>query len=218
MNNIRTELTTDLMIDFETFGVNGASCPIVNLSVKAFDWSRFCDKPYSFKELVDSTSTFKLDVREQVKDHGRIVEKGTLDFWQNQEASVRKQVLPLKDDLKLAEFCNKFGELLIDTGKIGFWWSRNNAFDPPILRNAFYKAGDPTLLERYLKYYRVRDTITYIDAKFNFEEDTGFIPVSDEVYWGKTFKKHDSAHDVAADIMRLQTIARAEKDLGMVSK
>jgi hypothetical protein len=42
--------------------------------------------------------------------------------------------------------------------------------------------------------------------------------VSDEQYWNKTFIKHDSRFDIAADILRLQAISRAENDLEMINR
>jgi len=44
------------------------------------------------------------------------------------------------------------------------------------------------------------------------------VPVSDVDYWNSAFVAHDSTHDVAADVLRLQAIHRAENDLEMVEK
>jgi hypothetical protein len=74
------------------------------------------------------------------------------------------------------------------------------------------------LLNEYLRWWRVRDTRTWIDAKFNFSQKNGFIPVADTDYWAKYFVAHDSTHDVAADILRLQAIHRAEHDLEQVNR
>ena len=58
---------------------------------------------------------------------------------------------------------------------------------------------------------------TYIDAKFNFETQNGFCPVSDTSTWDRNFKKHDSSWDVLADVLRLQAIVRAENDLEQIN-
>ena len=68
----------------------------------------------------------------------------------------------------------------------------------------------------YLKYWSVRDTRTFIDAKFDFPKLNAFVPVSDTAKWEYNFKAHDSKHDVAADILRLQAITRAENDLEQI--
>lgn len=203
----------DLIIDFETFGQNQVTCPIINCSAYTFDWGRFGEKPYSFEELVENTITFKVDVKDQIKNHDKVVEMETVNFWESQEPSVRKQVLPAKNDLPLEKFCNYFLKYLTKQPKIEYWWSRNNGYDPIILWSAFRSAGNKMLLDQYIPFWKLRDTKTHIDAKFDFDQDNSFVPVQDTTYWEKTFKKHDSSHDVAADIMRLQTIYRAENDL-----
>lgn len=74
------------------------------------------------------------------------------------------------------------------------------------------------MLNQYLRFYKVRDVRTYIDAKFNFTTKSGFVPLADEKYWGETFVAHDSSHDVAADVLRLQAIFRAENDLEQTTR
>jgi hypothetical protein len=44
----------------------------------------------------------------------------------------------------------------------------------------------------------------------------GFVPVSNIKKWEYNFNAHDSKHDIAADILRLQTIVRAEADLEQI--
>ena len=67
-------------------------------------------------------------------------------------------------------------------------------------------------------FWRVRDTRTFIDAKFNFSTKNGFVPVADTEYWEAAFEEHNSIHDISADIMRLQAIHRAENGLEQVEK
>ena len=68
-------------------------------------------------------------------------------------------------------------------------------------------------LNQYLPYYNVRDIRTYIDAKFDFKGKNNIVPLADEEYWNEAFVAHNSSHDVAADILRLQTIYRLENGL-----
>ena len=72
-------------------------------------------------------------------------------------------------------------------------------------------------MEEYLKYWAVRDTRTYIDAKFDFKQKNGFIPFADEQRWEQMFKAHDSSWDILADVLRMQAIRRAEEDLEQVT-
>jgi len=64
----------------------------------------------------------------------------------------------------------------------------------------------------------VRDTSTWIDAKLDWPKANSFVPIHDEKYWDKTFKKHDSIQDIAADILRLQAIERMENDMEMLDR
>jgi hypothetical protein len=63
----------------------------------------------------------------------------------------------------------------------------------------------------YLPHWSLRDTRTWIDAKLDFPRKNGFCPIEDEKIWEQTFKAHDSAWDILADVLRLQAIDRAEK-------
>jgi hypothetical protein len=78
-----------------------------------------------------------------------------------------------------------------------------------ILTRLFAAEGRKTHMEEYLKYYLVRDTRTWIDAKLNFPKKNGF--VIDE--WEENFKAHDSAWDILIDVLRLQLLHRTEFDL-----
>lgn len=204
-----------LIIDFETMGKKATKCAVVDCSVILFEWERFSSDPYSISNIKDA-KRFKLSVADQVKNYGWEIEKSTLQFWEEQEPEVRARVAPKKDDLTVKQFVKEFHEFLIESPKIDYWWSRSNTFDPIILTRIF-EAEDKLLhMEEYLKYWRVRDTRTHIDAKLNFPKENGFVPMQDADLWNKVFKKHDSSWDVLADLLRLQQIYRAENDLELI--
>jgi hypothetical protein len=81
-----------------------------------------------------------------------------------------------------------------------------------LIERVMNELGQHHLMNEYLKWWRVRDIRTWIDAKLNFPKRNGFIPVADIEYWENTFIGHDSTHDVSADVMRLQTLHRVEND------
>jgi hypothetical protein len=209
---------SDLIIDFETFGVLESTCPIINCSAYVFDWEKFKVSPYTFEYLVSNVTTFKLCVKDQVKNHGYVIENDAVNFWEQQLPETRKQALPKKDDLTLSKFCSEFTKFLMESNKFDYWWSRNNAFDPVILKTAYRKMNSINVMNQYLKFWRVRDAPTYIDAKFDFSENPSFIPIEDEDYWNDNFKIHNSAHDIAADILRMQAIYRAENNLELTKR
>lgn len=206
----------ELIIDFETLGKNAKNCAVIDCSVMIFSREKFTSNdPYTLKDI-SKTKRFKLSVEDQVSNYKCVVEKDTLEFWQKQSPEVKSKILPKPGDLTVAAFAEQFQEYLIDFPNISYWWSRSNTFDPIILWRLFEYQGKTVALDEYLKYWRVRDTRTFIDAKLNFPKVNGFIPIKNEETWNTTFKQHDSSWDVLADVLRFQTIARAEEDLELL--
>jgi len=203
----------DLIFDFETLGSEPTDCVVIDCSAMVFDWDRMLsDNPYTLNDI-KLTKKFKLSVSDQVKNYNYRIEDEVLEFWQKQDKEVRNQIKPRSDDLTVEEFVKQFHDFIIDSG-VKHWWSRSNTFDPVILTRLFDSQGKKQHLYEYLKFYLVRDTRTYIDAKFNFQNTkNGFCPVEDDAGWEKAFKAHDSSFDILADVMRLQAIVRAENDL-----
>jgi hypothetical protein len=208
-------MSNHLIIDFETMGKNAAKCAVIDCSVMVFKWDRFETNPYNLSSIRE-TKRFKLSVADQVKNYDWEIDKSTLQFWEEQEAEVRANIAPKKSDLTVKEFTKQFHEFLIECPKIDYWWSRSNTFDPIILARLFEAENKLLHLEEYLKYWRVRDTRTHIDAKLNFPKENGFIPIQDAGEWKKAFKKHDSSWDILADVLRFQQIFRAENDLELI--
>ena len=207
----------DFILDFETIGQNETKSVVVDCSYCMFDRERFLLKPYSFEELVSTMQYAKFDIESQVKNYGYQLYKEDLKFWSKLPVHARKPLTPTKEDLSLVDFRKSVIEYLTNK-KIDYWWSRGNNFDPVVLARIFRDTGNSFDLNQYLPYWRVRDIRTFIDAKFNFNTINGFVPVADKQYWGITFQEHNSVHDVAADILRMQAILRAEADLDMVEK
>ena len=208
----------DFIIDFESIGQDSTKCPAVDAAWATFYWDRFIDEPYSFEELTKQVKTVKFSVKDQIDRFGRSFTKDDLKWWDQQSPEAKSKLKPSKDDLTYEEFSATLFEYLRDQGKIEYWWSRGNSFDPVIIDQIMRSLKQNMLLNEYLRWWRVRDTRTWIDAKFNFSQKNGFIPVVDTDYWDKYFVAHDSTHDVAADILRLQAIHRAEHDLEQVNR
>lgn len=209
-------MTKHLLIDFETFGVNGSNCVVIDCSALVFEWERFTsDKPYTVREYANA-KRFKLSVKDQVENYKWIIEKEAVEFWEEQKPDVRKRVKPKPDDLTVKEFADQFLNFVSKQGKIDYWWSRGNAFDPVIIKRIYRALDRLPAIEEYLKFWAVRDTRTWIDAKFDFADENGFVPIQDTVLWEKIFQIHDSSWDVTADLLRLQTITRAENDMELL--
>ena len=213
-------MTQHFIIDFETIGQNSREVPAIDCSYTVFDWDRFTsDNPYSFRELVLGMKQSKFDIKDQMVNHGCKYNERDLQWWMDQPKELRRNLKPSVDDLTAAQFTENLIDYLRSSGKVDYWWSRSNSFDPVILDRIAQNANKGPLLSSFLKYWAVRDTRTFIDAKFDFNVPGGknaFVPVSDIAKWEYNFKLHDSKHDVAADILRLQAIVRAENDLEQV--
>lgn len=208
-------MNNHLIIDFETMGQNVMTCPIVNCAYYAFDFDRFCSNPYTFKELISSIKQVKLNIEHQCNDYGYVIEPSSIDFWKSLPKEVRSQIKPSDEDVTLEQFYSEFIKYIKDKN-IQYWWSRSNTFDPIILftRVKELPASVETEMMKYLKFWKVRDIRTYIDAKFDFKlKFNAFVPIKDKDFWADNVLEHDSIHDLAADILRLQFITRTEQDL-----
>lgn len=201
----------DWMVDFETLGLNTASDIIVNCASLRFDWDRIkSDNPYSFRELVQNTKLYKLDIAEQ-KNIGWTTDVNCInEFWMKQPPSIRNQLKPSNEDIKLEKFAN---HIIEDTRGIDRWWARRFHMEVGVIHRIMRHVGKLEAFEYNAKYYKATDTPTHINAKFDNTVRDDFCPVTDVEFWDKVFQKHNSVHDVAADVMRLQTIYRAENEL-----
>lgn len=202
----------DLIFDMETLGQSVIRCPILNCSFLRFDKDRFAsDEPYSYDELLDQTYILKLSVEAQVKA-GYKIEPGTLDFWQKLGPEAQKQLRPSENDLTYAQFCDSMMAWL-GAARIDFWWSRSNTFDPILLWRIFEDEARLEEMGEKLKFWKVRDVRTYIDAKTDFSlKKNSFVPLP-QAEWDAKFVAHDSRHDIVADVLRMQKLVRIEQEL-----
>lgn len=205
------------IFDFETMGQDLQKCVLLDCSYVIFDWDVFYyEKGYTFYELEQLVRRAKFDVTHQVKNLRYVIEKESLEWWKSQEGRVRDKIQPSSEDVTPEWFLEDLGDYLEDN--LGYplkaWWSRSNAFDPVILWRLTDNLVHSGKVQKHLPHWKVRDTRTFIDAKMNFSlKNNGFVPVEDEEEWNRIFEKHNSTHDVVADILRLQTLTRIENDL-----
>ncbi len=196
------------ILDYETMGQDVFRVPVVNCSYFVFDWDRFTSKnPYTFNELIQVIRHDKMELEPQVKA-GYKFAKRDLDWWMEQGPEARKQIKPSPLDIPVAQFVQNLTDYVQGT-RIKRWWSRSNTFDPIILHRNFKDFSSRETLDSILPFWLIRDIRTYIDTRFDFGPiKNGFCPIDDEVLWAKHFVPHNSVHDVAADILRLQRIER----------
>lgn len=206
------------IFDFETLGQDVLEIPMLECSYVVFDWERFTTNPYTLEELVSLARKDKLEMIHQVREHGAKYKPRDLEWWISQSEAAKKVLKPSSADVRVEVFIGNFIDYLKSVGKINYWWSRSNTFDPIILQRWAKIVDRKDEVEGLLKFWCVRDTRTWIDAKLDFPKKNGFVPIADEEYWNKTFVQHDSRYDIAADILRLQTIARLENDMEQTTR
>jgi hypothetical protein len=91
--------------------------------------------------------------------------------------------------------------------------------DAAILWRLFRSVNKEATIREYLPRNNSRDVASFIDAKFDLgNKKVDFVPIDDVDYWNKIYMKTDSAMEVMANIMRIQTILRAENDLEIPKK
>lgn len=210
----------NFILDFETMGADIVKndFAIIDCSFFVFDTEKMLsDTPYTTKTLANITRC-KLSVRNQIDTYKWKVYQDTLDFWAKQSKEVQKLVSPQKDDLTLEQFMVELFSVLNSAGNINYWWSRSSSFDPVILWRIAKVLDKEQAINAHLPHYKQRDTRTFIDAKFDFPKVNSFIPIQDSEFWDKVFQEHNSKWDVLADVLRIQAILRAEKDLEMINR
>lgn len=209
-----------LMFDFETMGKNALTNIVLDCSYLMFDWGRFeSDTPYSCEELLDMAQKSKVDVAEQ-KKYGWTCTQADIAWWAEQSIEVKRStLLPTKDDLSLEDFYEEIADFVRTNGPMERWWSRGNTFDPIVMQRVATQVGKYEEFDKLFMYWGVRDTRTFIDSKIEGHDiKNNFVPIEDESYWSTFFKHHDSRYDITAEVMRLQTLVRAESGFPMVDR
>jgi len=185
--------------DYETLGHDPQTLPVLSIAVMQFDMSRFTTNPYSFDELIGMCSEYKFDVKQQVEELGRKIDMDTLNWWKDQDASIRDKYLkPTDSDIHVSSL---YDILDASCAKTEMIFTRGNTFDPVVTSSILSALG----MEEPYKYWQIRDTRSYLDGMtFGSGIPNKFIPEGLE----DKFKAHDATHDVAMDVMRMQTVAQ----------
>ena len=203
------------IFDYETFGQNTQTCAVIDCSYVVFDWDRFTsDDPYTFEELLTLVKRDKFNVRDQVERLDYKVEKSSFEWWMEQDGHARSLIKPSDADIRVEFHLDNLVNYLSDFSSIKYWWSRSNTFDPIILWRLIENYSRKHHITDRLQFWKIRDTRTFIDAKTNFNlKNNSFTPMVDEEKWERVFEKHNSSHDISADILRMQMMIRIDHDL-----
>ena len=209
-----------MFIDFSMLGYHPEDCVILDCSVAVVNKEKMLsDTPYTTMGAFKEVKRFKLDIPSQ-KALGFVAHESGIDFWKTQSKEMVARVLkPSDKDLSVGDFTTAFIDHLIPKGSIDTWWSWNSMDDAAILWRLFRSVNKEAVIREYLPRHKARDVASFIDAKFDLENKRlDFVPIDDVEYWNKIYIKTDSAMEVMANIMRIQTILRAENDLEIPKK
>ncbi len=182
------------MFDVETLGVESNSV-ILSLACIHF---RSDEKP-TFRELVDSAFFVKFNVRDQVENYERKVDKGTLEWWGKQCEIVRKKsFLPLKTDENLKNGIESFHSWIQSKNDNKSWvWARGSLDD-----TLLHSIERQLKVETMLPYHRWRDVRTAVDLLY--DSTNGYCKVDHiDFLYERDIIKHDPVIDCALDVMML---------------
>lgn len=191
-----------VIYDFETLSQNEFKCVVVSCAMTTFSRERLGEGYYTFDKLVKQIQNIKFKVKEQVEVYNLEIDPETLDWWREQSKEARALIKPSSEDVSIDKMIPWFNSQ-IDLNDVRVVYTRNNTFDPVILKMICEITGH----KFPYPWWAIRDTKSTIDGlTWHHNIKDSFIPPNCEGY-----VKHDPAHDVALDIMRLQTLAQATK-------
>ena len=193
-------LNNAVIFDFETLSQDQISGVVVSMAMLNFSEARFTgESSYTFDELVGNTKMIKFNVEEQVKKYNRKINKDTLEWWNNQGEDAKQQLKPSPEDVSISELYGFF--ILNKSANVNRVYSRGNTFDPIFLEHIMRQTDYPYPYN----WWEVRDTRSLIEGlTWGTDIRNNFTPPDCE-----SFVAHDPKHDIALDVMTIQTLVRA---------
>ena len=193
-------LNNACIFDFETLSQEQTRGVVLSMAMLNFSESRFTsDIAYTFDELVENTFTIKFNVEEQVRKYKREINKDTLKWWSAQGQLAKEQLKPSDGDVSIAELYRFF---IVNKGvNVNKIYTRGNTFDPIFLEYIMRQTNNPMPYN----WWEVRDTRSVIEGlSWGSDLKNSFVPPDCD-----NFIAHDPKHDIAMDVMRLQTLVQA---------
>ena len=193
-------LNNALIFDFETLSQDQTNGVVISMAMLNFSETRFdSDISYKFDELVEQTHFIKFNVEEQVKTFNRKIDKSTLEWWNKQGDVAKSQLIPNDEDVSISTLYNFF--IVNKSANIRKVYTRGNTFDPMILEHIMRQTNNPMPYQ----WWEIRDTRSIIEGlAWGSDLDNKFTPPNCE-----SFQHHDPRHDIALDVMRMQSLVQA---------
>jgi len=193
-----------LFYDFETMSQDPETAPVVSIAAGVYDMIQMEAASYSYESVLNKTRFMKFDVREQVEEYGRVIDPETIKWWSEQSKEAQETLKPLPTDKNIEELIPFLKDLIADKN-IDYVFTRNNTFDPVIVQSIV------RVTKQKIPYpwWAIRDVKSFIfGLTYGHNIKDSFIPPDVE----GLYVKHDPRHDIALDVMRLQTILHAKSD------
>lgn len=188
------------IFDFETLSNRPEDGVALSMAMLNYSETRFTHMPYTYDELLNNCKFIKFDVESQVTTFGRKIKQDTLEWWGKQSKEAQKQLKPSTDDVSITELYDFFA--LHKATNLKKVFSRRNTFDPVFITSLMEATGNPMPYA----WWDVRDTISFIEGvSFGSGLKNNFIPEGLDEH----FVAHDPRHDIAMDVMRMQTVVQA---------
>lgn len=180
------------MFDVETLGVESTAV-ILSASIIRFDPT--VKKTYD--EYIEDALFVKFNVKEQVEQYNRTIDKGTIEWWSKIHQSIRKvSFFPSEGDLPAVEAIRQLREY-IGPLKDPTFWARGSLDQMSI--DSLCKAVGEDLLAPYNCW---RDVRTALDCMCDTTRN-GYCDLNIPFDVGSNVIKHHPTHDCAYDIMQL---------------
>lgn len=183
-----------ICFDVETLGVESTS---VILSAASIHWDP--TENFTYQDLIDRALFVKFDAKEQIK-MGRLVDKGTVEWWSKQHEYIRQFSLDRKDDdLSAVDGCKQLREYYkTKRGENPTVWVRGS-LDQVVIDSLTRQLE----IDDMAPYNVYRDVRTAIDILCKTGKN-GYCDIDKEGFDRNVVIKHHPVHDCALDIMMMR--------------
>ena len=182
------------MFDIETLDTE-SSAVVLSASIIHFDLG----STFTYEELLSNAMFVKFNVKEQIKDYKRTMNKRTVEWWNQQHEYVRKlSLVPSSDDLSAIDGINAIKNYMAQFPEPEQTiWARGS-LDQMVIDSLCYSCEQ----EPIASYAVWRDVRTAVDLLADTAK-SGYCEVNHPTFQRHNFIKHHPTHDCALDIMML---------------
>ena len=182
------------MFDIETLDTE-SSAVVLSASIIHFDLG----STFTYEKLLSNAMFVKFNVKEQIKDYKRTMNKRTVEWWNQQHEYVRKlSLVPSSDDLSSIDGINAIKNYMAQFPEPEQTiWARGS-LDQMVIDSLCYSCEQ----EPIASYAVWRDVRTAVDLLADTAKN-GYCEVNHPTFQRHNVIKHHPTHDCALDIMML---------------